>query len=107
MNYDKMDAEELKDRVEYFGGDWAKITQTDPASVDEPSKVELDIVRDWLYRRTKKDVILAQARQRFPDQKLRLRSFGGEDELLVGPEGEHCYAVCELEHGTFDFEQRD
>jgi hypothetical protein len=48
------------------------------------------------------------AEKRFPGQKVEVRCHSPcEIEVLVGEEAEHCYAVEELEDGTFDFEQRD
>ena len=57
--------------------------------------------------KSKRDIILEQAKKKFPGKVIRLRAIGGDWELLVGKEGEECFAVEELEDGTFDFEQRD
>ena len=47
------------------------------------------------------------ARKRFPDEVVEVRKTPDGYEVLVGPEGEHCYEPCELEDGEIDFEERD
>jgi hypothetical protein len=46
------------------------------------------------------------AELQFPEEVLRLRKTSDGYELLVGPQGEYCYAVEPLENGGYDFERR-